>query len=97
MNNIIRAWQRRNLSLYGKIIIAKTFILSQISYVIQSLALPEEVIKSIDLLLFKFLWQKSFSNKKAFEKVKRKVLCKQVHDGGLNMISMAGYRNGVIA
>ena len=81
-------WQRRNISLYGKILICKTFLLSQISYSIQALAPPEKILNTIDLLLFKFIWQKKYSNKKAFEKIKRKVICQSVENGGLSMISI---------
>lgn len=91
INNVIamiKRWQRRNLSLYGKIIIAKTFILSQFTYIIQSLALPQYVLNEIDSLMFKFIWKKKFSNTRAFEKVKRTVMCKTVNEGGLNMISI---------
>ena len=88
IERMIKMWQRRNPSLYGKIIICKTFLLSQISYIIQALALPDHVINRIDTLLFKFLWQKRFSNKKAREKVRRSVLCKPIEEGGLNMISL---------
>ena len=82
----ITRWCRRDLSLYGKIIVAKTFLLSKISYVIQSLSLPQTILNEIDLLLFKFLWQKQNTNRKAFEKVKRAVLCLDIDKGGLKMI-----------
>ena len=88
IKQLICRWQRRNLSLYGKIIICKTFLLPQISYTIQALAPPEKNINTIDLLLFKFIWQKKHSNKKAFEKIKRKVLCQPIEKGGLAMISV---------
>ena len=85
---IDKCWQRRNLSLYGKILICKTFLLSQISYTIQALVPPVKIINAIDLLLFKFIWQKKHSNKKAFEKIKRKVICQPIEKGGLGMISI---------
>ena len=88
IKHLIRKWQRRNLSLYGKIIVCKTFLLSQISYTIQALALPDEVLNTLDTLLFKFIWQKKFSNKKAREKIKRNVICQSFEEGGLNMISV---------
>ena len=88
MIQTINRWNRRNLSLYGKIIIAKTYLLSKINYIIQSLTLPSAVLDEIDRILFKFIWQKKFSNKKTFEKIKRSVMCKNVTDGGLNMVSV---------
>ena len=50
--------------------LCKTFLLSKINYVMQSLILPDHVLNEIDTIMFKFIWQKRFSNKKVFEKVK---------------------------
>ena len=88
IKSLIKQWHKRNLSLYGKIVIAKTFLLSQITHIIQSLALPETVVDEIDTIIFKFLWQKHYSEKKANEKLKRSILCSDISDGGLKMISV---------
>ena len=80
--------EKREISLYGKIILCKTFLLSQINYVLQSLILPDHVLNEIDSIMFKFIWKKSFSNKKGFERIKRKILCLDVNQGGLKMISV---------
>ena len=79
----IKVWQKRNLSLHGKVLICKTFLLSQITYVLKSLSLPHSVIKEIDTLIFKFIWQKKYSDKRAFEKVKRDIICKNIEDEDL--------------
>ena len=88
VQNIIKAWQKRDLSLYGKIIICKTYLLAQFTFLIQALTLPPHVLDEIDTIMFKFLWKKKFSNARAYEKVKRGVLCKPVTEGGLGMISI---------
>ena len=85
---LMKRWQKREMSLYGKIIICKTYLLSQLSYVIQSLSLPNEVLTEIDTLLFKFIWQKKFSEKRAIEKIKRSIICRDIDKGGLNMIKI---------
>ena len=87
MEKVIKRWQNRNLSLIGKIIVAKTFLLSIWTYTLQALSLPEKVLSTIDSMIFRFLWQKKHSNKRAFEKVKRAVLCLPKDEGGLDMIS----------
>ena len=84
----IKLFHKRNLSLYGKILISKTFLLSQISFILQSLSLPDSVLTKIDTMIFKFLWQRNLSNKKAHERIKRSVLCLNVNEGGLNMIKV---------
>ena len=81
--------KKREISLNGRIILLfKTFLLSQINYVIQSLALPEQVLTEIDSIFIKFIWQKRGSNKRVFEKIKRKVLCLDIKEGGLKIISV---------
>ena len=84
----IKTLQKQKCSLYGKVILCKTFLLSQISFIIQSLSLPEHVINKLDSLLFKFIWQKHHSNKKVNEKIKRSVMCRSMEDGGLQMIKV---------
>ena len=44
--------------MYGKVILCKTFILSKINYIIQSLALPEAILAEIDRIMFNFIWKK---------------------------------------
>ena len=85
---LFERWSRRNLSLIGKIQILKTFALSQFVFVMQSIALPKDVLDQINRLFFRFLWKRKFSNKRAFEKVKRKVMYNDVEDGGLNMVDI---------
>ena len=89
MQSLIQRWQMRNISIYGKIIIAKTFLLSLWTNVLQCIALPDSILKTIDCYIFKFIWQKKYSNNKAFEKIKRSVLCLPIDQGGLGMISVA--------
>ena len=88
MKRVIQQWSRRNLSIIGKTIIAKTFIISQFIYVMQAIGLPQKVLITINSALYTFLWKKKTSNRKAFEKVKRKVLVLNTEKGGLKMIDM---------
>ena len=88
MLKIVNRWSKREISLYGRVILCKTFLLSQINYVIQSLVLPEHALNQIDSIFFKFIWQKRDSKKKVFEKIKRKFLCLDCKQGGLKMISI---------
>lgn len=55
MKRTINQWSKRNLSIYGKIIIAKTFLISQFVYIMQSIGLPDHVLTSINRDLFRFL------------------------------------------
>ena len=40
--NLIKVWSRRDLSMHGKIVVIKTFLISQFSFVMQSIGLPEK-------------------------------------------------------
>ena len=73
-------------TLYGKVIIAKTLLLSQFSHVLQVLALPQSVLTRINTIIYRFLWKRKYNNKRAFEKIKRNVLSLDVEEGGLKMI-----------
>ena len=42
---IINSWGKRNPTLYGKAILAKTLMLSQFPYALQALAYPETTLK----------------------------------------------------
>ena len=84
----INNWNKRNISMYGKVILCKTFLLSKINYIIQSLSLPDNVLAEIDRIMFKFIWQKRSSNKRAFERVNRTLMCQDISLGGLKMISV---------
>lgn len=88
LNNLIKLWSKRDLGYIGKVIIIKTFLTSQFTYVMQSVGLPESVLVKINKILYKFLWQRRQSNKKAFEKIKRKTLQEDYDKGGLKMIDM---------
>ena len=86
IKRIIGRWEKRNLSIVGKICICKTFLLSQFVYVMQALILPEKVLVELNRILYRFIWRKTDCNKRAYEKVKRSVLCLRYENGGLTMI-----------
>ena len=88
MIDTIKLWNRRQLSPHGKVVIAKTVLVSKFIYLSQSIHIPKVVMQKIDQMLYKFIWQKKISDKKAFEKVKRSVLNASAVRGGLNMISV---------
>ena len=92
----IVSWSKRNLSIKGKIIVTKTFLISQAIYKIQSISLPEHVINDINTTLFSFIWRKKLSNKKAHEALKRQILCLEEEQGGLKMINIKNMRDSFL-
>ena len=93
LQSIITDWSKRHLSIQGKVIALKEFLVSQLAYVMQSIGLPRLALQKINRLLYKILWQKRLSSRRAFEKVKRKVLKAEHSKGGLNMINANGFQN----
>ena len=92
-NKTISQWYKRNLSIMAKICITKTLLISQIVYILKSLAIPDLILTKINTIIFRFIWKKKYTNTKAFEKVKRKTLCKPIKKGGLNMINVKDMHN----
>ncbi len=94
-NRIINRWSRRNLNIYVKVLIVKTFIISQFSYITQSVGLPENTVNIIDQKLRTFMWKKKYNNQKADDKEKRKILMQNSDKGGLKMVDMKILQNAL--
>ena len=88
IDQIIARWSKRNLSITGKLCIIKTFLISQFVYPLQALIAPTQILHKLNTILFRFLWKKKYSNTKAFEKVKRSVICNTMDEGGINMLNI---------
>ena len=61
-------WKQRDLSIYRKCLILKTFVFSQLLYVSSCLSVPDSVIDQVESLAYNFLWG---SNQ---QKVKKRVV-----------------------
>ena len=70
--------------------IIKTFALSKLVLPASTQCVPDYIIKRIERILFKFLWQSN-------EKVKRTVLIQGLDRGGLNMIDVRVFCNSLSA
>jgi len=58
LKNKLSAWQYRGMSLGGKILVTKTFGVSQLIYSMQACKFEESEIKQTEAFIFKFLWNK---------------------------------------
>ena len=84
----LKKWSRRNLCILGKILIVKTFGVSQIIYLMQSMCLTPENFKTIKKTLYKFIWNRHFMAAKAPERVKREIVNKPIKKGGFGMLDI---------
>ena len=80
LEKTLNSWKKRNLTLYGKINIVKTFGLSKLIYNASVLAIPEHFIKETEKLIFDFIW----GGKPA--KIKKSTIIGEKKQGGLKMI-----------
>ena len=83
MKTKLNLWLSRDLTFYGKSLLAKTLGVSQLVYAASLLSVPNAVIKIGQTQLFSFLWK----NKK--DKIKRAVVYQPLAEGGLNFINFA--------
>jgi len=79
----LNIWRQRNLSLEGKILITKTFGLSQMIYAMQSTFIKMEDLKKIDNILYRFIWNLKTDNQIVIGKISRKTMVSEFVDGGL--------------
>lgn len=88
MDSQFRKWSRRSLSILGKILIVKTFGISQIIFLLQCLNLETKHFKQINAVLYKFIWNKHYLSAKAPERISRTIVNKPIKLGGLGMIDV---------
>ena len=81
VENVFESWSKRELSLFGKIQIIKTFALSQFVLPASLVSVPLDIVKRIEKILYQFLWGGK-------DKVKRKKITQELKDGGLNMVDI---------
>ncbi len=86
-SGLLQLWATRKLTIYGKVQIVRTFIISQFNFVFSVLLTPKEVIKKLECLIFKFLWK----NKK--ERIKRNVLICNISQGGMKVPDVNTMKN----
>jgi hypothetical protein len=84
LSNALSSWNKRNLSIFGRNLILKTFGLSQLIYSMQNTSFPQDSLDEINKICFQFLWNKKSNKSRAYERVARKTLIKPLSQGGLN-------------
>ena len=83
INAVIKVWNQRNLSLFGRIYITRSLCVSKLIHILAVLPnIPEGYIKTINTTLFKYIW------KNGNEKLRRKVLTGPWDLGGAGMIDI---------
>ena len=86
----LKNWEKRELSLIGRVQVIKTFALSKLVFPATLLHTPEHIIKRFNTILFKFLWRSK-------DKVKRIKVIQDMKNGGLNMIDLQSFIKSLVA
>ena len=81
----LKKWSQRSLSVLGKILIVKTFGISQIIYLLQSMCLDINDFKKLNAILYKFIWNRNYHAAKAPERIRREIMNKSIKLGGLKI------------
>ena len=81
MKTKLNIWQTRDLTIFGKSVLAKTLGASRLIYTTSLMTVPYAVTRVAQSLLFSFLW------KYKKDKIKRNVVCQPPENGGLNFIN----------
>jgi exonuclease III/flavodoxin len=84
MERQLNIWRQRNLTLEGKILIVKTFGLSQLIYSMQAIYFKQEDIKKIENIIYKFIWNIKPASNSNSGRIKRSTLECAKGEGGLN-------------
>ena len=95
MEKQLRRWAQRSLTTLGKILIVKTFGISQAIFLMQSLTLDKSHLKLLNETLYKFIWNRHFQAAKAPERVKREIVNISLKRGGFGMLDISVLDNGL--
>ena len=87
-------WKPRSLTLVGKILIVKTFAISQLVYRMHTCHIKEEDLILIDRLCYSFIWN-STNNNRPGDKVKRTLLKNEYENGGFKAPCIKSMDSGI--
>ena len=82
MQSIFDVWNCRNLTLFGRCLIAKSLGISQLVNTISNLNISKASIQAVNSAIFKFIW------KQKKDKIKRRVMISDYDNGGLRAPSI---------
>ena len=90
MQKMFNLWSQRDLSLFGKITIAKTLGLSKMIFSCACLPTPSHIVSSMDKMVTAFVW----NNKPA--KIKRESMIGSKESGGLDLPDYESIKNSLL-
>ena len=81
IQNVLKVWRMRRLTLEGKIIVFKTLAISKIVFLSLISKVPTEIISELEIIQKHFLWPSK-------PKIKNETLCSDFKHGGLKNVNI---------
>ena len=78
IKRLLGDWKSRDVSLAGKVLLIKTFAISQIRYQLASIAVPLKYIKLLNKIIYNFLWRGP-------DRITRRIASREWKDGGVKL------------
>ena len=86
IKNLLLQWSKRMLTPLGRITVIKSLAMAKINHLLLALPNPpQNMIKEINSLFFKFIWNG------AIDRIKRDVIIKDYQQGGLKMVKVESF------
>ncbi len=79
MQKLLDNWRLRDMTIFGKIAIIKSLALPKLIYSASMLAVPTNVIKHVNKMLYNFIW-------KGRDRICRNTLISSIEKGGISMV-----------
>ena len=95
MERLLLTWSTRRLTLLGRILIVKTYAISKLIYIMQSLMLSERSYKAVIKVIFKYMWNKNLNAARAPERLKRSIMMAPRQYGGFGMVDVVALGNSL--
>ena len=82
VEKLFESWKTRNLTIFGKVCIINSLVISKIIYIASILNLPDPtIIKDFQRRIFNFIWNKR-------DRIKRNTLIGTVDNGGIGVVDI---------
>ena len=86
LQNIISQWKKRYLTIFGKITVIKTILLSKITHLLITLPTPNtQFIKNLENMFYDFIWCSKT------HRVSKNQMIKDYNDGGCRMVHVPSF------
>jgi len=82
-------WTKRNLTILGKILIVKTYGISQTLYLARVLPPNDFTIKAIEKTMDKYIWTNSMLGNKAPNRIRKRIMTNALSRGGFGQANLS--------